>query len=114
MIWRSVLLVFSSMSLLAWMHANGSDVLTVQREALAESLELPLRAQLVKNGYTPRNAAMAASSLLDKYAQCLATTQSTDMDSEPEVSTVRLGDAVVTAYKSHCLTKFLDTVAHLP
>ena len=114
MIIRSVLLVFSSVLLWGSMHASGSDELATQREVLAASLEQPLREQLVKHGYTPRNAAMAASSLLDAYAQCLANTQSTDTDSEPEVTTIRLGGTVVSAYKSHCLTKFLNGVAGLP
>lgn len=113
MVSRAVFLVFLSATLLAWMHANGSDDLAIQREALAESLEMPLRTHLLKKGYTPRNAATAASSLLDKYAQCLASSQNTDMDTEPEVTTVRLGDAVIAVYESQCLTTFLDTVAKL-
>ena len=86
----------------------------MQREALADSLEQPLRAELVKNGYSPRNAAIAANSLLDMYAQCLASTQKTNMESESEVTHVRLGDLTVAVYKSDCLTEFLNTVADIP
>lgn len=111
---RSTLLVFSCVSLLAWTHAIGSDELAIQREALAESLEQPLRAELVKNGYTPRNAATAARSLLDMYAQCLASTQNTNKDSESEVTNIRLGDLTIAVYESGCLTEFLNNVAGLP
>ena len=115
MVLRSILLVFTCMSLLAWMQAsNGSDDLTVQREALSETLENPLRTQLLKKGYTPRNATIAANSLLDMYAQCLASTQSTNSNSEPEVTTVRLGDAVIVVYESPCLTEFLNNVSDIP
>ena len=92
----------------------GSDEQAIQREALAESLEQPLRAELIENGYSPRNAAIAASSMLDMYAQCLASTHNANMDSEPEVTNVWLGGLAVTVYRSDCLTEFLDNVADLP
>lgn len=115
MVLRSVLPVFACMSLLAWMQtSSGSDDLTIQREALSEAFEQPLRTQLLKKGYTPRNATIAANSLLDMYARCLASTQSTDLSTEPEVTNIRIGDAVIAAYKSPCLTKFLNDVAGIP
>ena len=115
MILRHVLSVSLCMSLLAWMQtSNGSDDLAIQVDAFSEVLEQPLRTHLVKKGYTPRNAAIAADSLLDTYAHCLAGTARTDMDSEPEATSFRLGDSVVLAYKSLCLTDFLDDVAGLP
>ncbi len=114
MILRAAVLAFSCMSLLAWTHANGNDELVAQREALGESLEQPLRAELVKNGYSPRNAAIAADSLLDLYAECLASAESTNTDSEPEVTYFPLGDELVAVYKSDCLTKFQNDLAELP
>lgn len=112
MILRFVLFVFLYMSPLAWTQTvDDSDDLAIQRDALSKTLEQPLRTHLLKRGYTPRNAAIAASSLLDMYAQCLANTRRTDLRSEPEATSFRLGDAMVSAYKSPCLTDFLDDVA---
>ena len=103
------------MSLLAWVQiSSGSDDLAIQREALSKALEQPLRTHLLKKGYAPRNAAIAANSLLDMYAQCLASAPRMDSSTEPEVTNIRLGDAVVAAYKSPCLTEFFDDVARIP
>ena len=87
------------------------DDFAIQRNALSRTLEEPLRTHLLKNGYTPRNAAIAANSLLDTYAQCLANTENSDEKSEPEITTVRLGEVVVAAYESPCLAEFLNNVA---
>ena len=115
MILRSVLLVFACMSLLAWMQASvGSDDLKIQREALSEALEQTLLTQLLKKGYTPRNAAIAANGLIDMYAHCLVSKQNETLNSEPEVTAGWLGDEVVVAYKSPCLTEFLNNFAGLP
>ena len=103
------------MSLLAWTQtSSGSDELEIQRDALSKTLEQPLRTHLLRKGLTPRNAAIAVNSLLDMYAQCLASTPRTDQSSEPDVTSFRLGDAVVSAYKSPCLTDFLNDVAAIP
>ena len=102
------------MSLLTWMNTSiGSDDLATQRDALSQAFEEPLRAHLLKKGYTPRNAAIATDSLLDTYAQCLADTPRTDLSAEPDVTSFRLGDAVVSAYKSPCLNEFIRDVAGL-
>jgi hypothetical protein len=112
MILRSVLFVFLSMSVSAWAQKpSDSDELAIQRDALSKTLEQPLRTHLLKRGYTLRNAAIAADSLLDIYARCLASKPQTNSDSEPEVTYFRLGEAMVSAYKSHCLNKFLTDVA---
>ncbi len=92
----------------------GSDDLKIQREALSEAFEQTLRTQLLKKGYTHRNAAIAANGLIDMYAHCLVSKQNETLNSEPEVTAVRLGDAVVVAYKSPCLTEFLNNFAGLP
>lgn len=103
------------MSLLAWMNtSSGSDDLATQRDALSKAFEEPLRAHLLKQGYTPRNAAIATNSLLDTYARCLADTHRTDLSAEPDVTSFQLGDAVVSAYKSPCLSEFIKGVAGLP
>ena len=103
------------MSPLAWAQTSSdSDGLAIQRDALSKTLEQPLRTHLLKKGYTPRNAAIAADSLLDMYAQCLANKPQTNLDSEPEVTYFRLGESKVSAYKSPCLTEFLNDVASIP
>ena len=115
MILRPVLFVFLCMSPPAWTQTvNDANDLAIQRDALSKTLEEPLRTYLLKRGYTPRNAAIAASSLLDIYAQCLVSTPRSDFSSEPEATSFGLGDAVVSAYKSPCLTDFLDDVADVP
>ncbi len=103
------------MSLPTWAQTpSDSEEFTIQRDALSNTLEQPLRTFLLKRGYTPRNAAIAASSLLDMYARCLAESTHIDPDSEPEVTTFRLGEAIVSAYKSRCLTEFQNDVAGIP
>ena len=103
------------MSLSTWAQTpSDSEELAIQRDALSKSLEQPLRAFLLKKGYTPRNAAIAASSLLDVYARCLAESTHTDSDLEPEVKVFRLGEADFSAYKSPCLSQFLDDLAGIP
>lgn len=115
MISRSVLLILACMSLLVWMQASvGSDELKTQREALTEAFDETLRTQLLKKGYTPRNAATAANGLIDMYARCLASKENGTLHSEPEVTAVQLGGAVVFAYKSPCLKEFLNNFADLP
>ena len=103
------------MCLPAWADTRSdSNELAVQREAISRTLEQPLRTHLLKKGYTPRNAAIAGDTLLDAYARCLANTPHADVDSEPEVTCFRLGEATVSAYKSSCLTNSLDDVAAIP
>jgi len=115
MILHSVLLVFLCMSLPTWAQTpSDSDEFAIQRDTLSKTLEQPLRTFLLKKGYTPRNAAIAASSMLDMYARCIAESPRTDADSEPEVTSFRLGEANVSAYKSPCLTQFLNDVAGIP
>jgi len=115
MILRAVLLVFLYMSLPAWAQTpRDSEELEIQRDALSKTLEHPLRTHLLKKAYTPRNAAIAADSLLDVYAKCLADQPQTDLDSEPDVTFFRLGEEKVSAYKSPCLTAFLNDVAGIP
>jgi hypothetical protein len=115
MVLRSVLFVFLCMSLSAWANTpSDSDELAIQRDALSKALEQPLRTHLLKKGYTPRNAAIAADRLLDTYAQCLANTPHTDFAAEPEVTNFLLGEANVSAYKSPCLADFLNDVAGIP
>jgi len=92
----------------------GSDDLTIQREALSEAFEQTLHTQLLKKGYTPRNAAITTNGLIDMYSHCLVGKQNENLNSEPEVKAVRLGDAVVFAYKSPCLKEFLNNFAGLP
>ena len=115
MILRFVLFVFMRMSLLTRMNtSSGSDDLTTQRDALSKAFEEPLRVHLLMKGYTPRNAAIATNSLLDTYAQCLADTPRTDLSAEPDVMSFWLGDAVVSAYKSPCVSEFIKDVGGLP
>ena len=115
MILRFILLVFLCMSLPTWAQTSSDpEELKIQRGAISETLEQPLRKYLLKKGYTPRNAAIAASSLLDAYARCLAESKHTSPDSEPEFTTFRLGEATVSAYKSPCLTDFLNDIADIP
>ena len=103
------------MSLPTWAQTPSySDEFAIQRDALSKTLEQPLRTHLLKKRYTPRNAAIAANSLLDMYARCLANTPHTGLDSDPEVTNFRLGEAKVSAYKSPCLTEFLNDVAGIP
>ena len=103
------------MSLPAWAQVpSNSDELAIQRHVLSKTLEQQLRTHLLKKGYTPRNAAIAADSLLDAYALCLANIPRADSGSEPEVTSFRLGEAKVSAYKSPCLTDFLGDVAGIP
>ena len=115
MVIRSLLLVFFCASLSTWAQTpSDSDELAIQRDALSETLENPLRAHLLKKGYTPRNAAIAADSLLDMYARCLANTPRAELDSDAEITTFRLGDEKVFAYKSPCLAEFINDVASIP
>ena len=115
MILRSFLLVFLCAPQPAWAQTpSDSEELTIQRDAFLKTLEQPLRTFLMKKGYTPRNAARATSSLLDRYAQCLAESPHPDPDSETEVMSFWLGNAAVSAYKSPCLTEFLNEVAGMP
>ena len=103
------------MSLPAWAQESSfSDDFAIQRGALSETLEQPLRTHLLKRGYTPRNAAIATNNMLDLYARCLASAPRTDLKAEPEVTSFRLGESVASAYKSPCLTEFLDDVAGMP
>ena len=99
--------------LTAAQSARGSDDFSAQREVLNETLGYPLRTLLLHKGYTPRNADVAASNLLDLYAQCLVTEQDVDSDAEPELTTIRMGDAVIAVYRSPCLTEFLDNIRAL-
>lgn len=115
MILRSAFLVFACLSFLPWMQASvGSDDLKIQREAISEAFGQTLLTQLLRKGYTARNAAIAANGLIDVYAHCLVSKQNETLNSEPEVAAVRLGDAVVVAYKSPCLREFLDNFVSLP
>ena len=115
MILRSLLLVLLCAPPPAWAQTpSDSDEPAIQRDTLLKTLEQPLRTFLLKKGYTPRNAAKATSSLLDRYAQCLAESPHPDPDSETEVASFWLGDAAVSAYKSPCLTEFLNEVAGMP
>ena len=103
------------MSLPTWAQAaSDSNELAIQREALSKTLEQTLRTFLLKKGYTPRNAAIAAGSLLDTYAGCLAESPRANAGSEPEVTVFRLAETVVSAYKSPCLTQFVIDVANIP
>ena len=115
MVSRSVTFVFLCMSLSTSAQVSGeSDVFSIQRDALSQTLEQPLRTHLLKKGYTPRNAAIAANNLLDMYARCLANAPHTDLGSDPEVALFQLGETKVSAYKSLCLTEFLNDVASIP
>ena len=115
MILRSVLLVFFGMSLPTWAQSpSDPDEFAIQRDALSKTLEQPLRTHLLKKGYTPRNAAKAAASLLDMYALCLAKSPRFDSESEPEVAIFRLGETDVSAYRSPCLKKFRNDIAGIP
>ena len=115
MILRSVLLIIFCVSLSTWAQTpSESDEFSIQRDALSETLEQPLRTHLLKKGYTPRNAAIAANNLLDMYARCLANVPRTDLDADPEVTFFRLAEAKVSAYKSRCLAGFLNDVAGIP
>ena len=103
------------MSFQTWAQSpSDPDEFAIQRDALSKTLEQPLRTHLLKKGYTPRNAATAADSLLDMYARCLAELPRSDSESEPEVTLFRLGEADVAAYKSPCLTQFRNDIAGIP
>ncbi len=115
MIPRSVLLTLLFVSLPTWTQTpSESDQFSSQRVALSKTLEQPLRTQLLKKGYTPRNAAIAADNLLNKYARCLADVPRTHLGSDPEVIFFQLGEAKVSAYKSPCLAGFLSDVDGIP
>lgn len=112
---RSVLPIVACLFLLAWSHASvSSEEVKKQRKVLSDAFGQTLREQLVKKGYTPRNAEAAASGLIDRYAHCLVNQQAEESSDEAEVTSVRLGDAVILAYRTNCLTEFLDDFADLP
>lgn len=115
MIRGTAFLALLCMSLLSWMEtSSGSDDPADQKKVLIVAFERPLRVELLKKGYTPRNAAIASGSLLDEFARCLVSEQNANSSSESHTTTVRLGEAVIVTYESPCLTEFLSNVASLP
>jgi hypothetical protein len=115
MIRGSAFLTLLCMPLLSWMESSaGTDDFAVQQDALIDTFEQPLRMELLKKGYTPRNAAIASGSLLDEFARCLVKENSANAGSESQITTIRLGGAVIVTYESPCLAEFMSNVASLP
>lgn len=113
----SVSLAFLLMPLfLLWLQdSRGADDLDSQDETLIlDSFELPLRNELLRKGYTPRNAAIAAQHLLDDLVKCWTNEQNTLSHSKPRTIVVQLGGATIVTYESPCLTEFLSNVRSLP
>ena len=106
-------LVVLTLSLLWLTDSTGADDPDVQKEALSAFAQ-PLLAELLRKGYSPRNAELATQHLLDDLARCWNSDRNISSTAEPKTVVVRLGGETIVTNDSVCLSEFLGIVEELP
>jgi len=85
-----------------------------QDALIMDSFEQPLLSELLKRGYTPRNAAIATQHLLEEFIRCWTSDRNAESHSEQSIVTVQLGGQRIVTYQSPCLSEFIGNVDSLP
>lgn len=112
-----VLTVISAATLLFGVNVSiGADTGQSPDETtlIVDSFEEPLRIELLKKGYSPRNAAVTSQNLVRAFAECWISDRNKTSGSEQETVVVQLGGQTIVTYESPCLTEFLGDIEGLP
>jgi hypothetical protein len=95
-------------------RSADADQVPDQAGLIVASFEEPLRAELLKRGYSPRNAAVASRNLVERFAECWRSSSNKLPSSEQRAVVVQLGGKTIVTYESPCLSEFLSDVESLP
>lgn len=106
-------ILIPSLAILWPTNSSGTDDPDTQRKALS-AFEQPLLSELLRKGYSPKNAEIASRNLLDELVSCWNSNRNTSSIAKPKTVVVRLGGETIVTHGSVCLSEFLDNVDGLP
>ena len=90
-----------------------TDVSETEVQVLRTSFEEPLQRELLRKGFSPRNAGIATQNILDNLVECWASDRNSVAGEEQETILVRLGGRVILTYPSPCIDDLLSTVSEV-
>ena len=77
---------------------------------LRDTFQKPLQLELLKSGWTPRNAETAARNMVSSLIECWNSDRNESSSAERETLTMRLGGQTIVSYKTPCMSEFLADV----